>query len=56
MTLSGWKTYIVGCAIIIYGIAVRGFYENDWNGAVMLILEGLAIMGLRAGVSKAIKK
>lgn len=47
--LSGKKTYIVAVAMIVY--ALLGQYigkELDVN----LILEALAIAGLRAGISK----
>lgn len=41
--LSGKKSYIVGCLMIILGLL---------NGDNQLILEGLAIISLRAGISK----
>lgn len=41
--LSGKKTYIVGCLIIIYGIV----YQDQAK-----VLEGLSIITLRAGIAK----
>jgi len=41
--ISGWKTYIVGIAMIILG-----FYNNNYE----LVMEGLGLMALRAGIAK----
>ena len=41
--LHGWKSYIVGLAMI-----VLGFY----NGEYQMIIEGLGLMALRAGIAK----
>ena len=54
--LTGKKTYIVGIVTIIYAIAVTGWQGGDWQAAFTMILAALGGMGLRAGVSKAVKK
>lgn len=41
--LSGWKTYIVAVAMVIVGL-----YQKD----TQLVLEGVGLAALRAGVSK----
>jgi hypothetical protein len=41
--LHGYKSYIVGLAMI-----VLGFYNGDYQ----LILEGMGMMALRAGIAK----
>lgn len=41
--LQGYKTYIVGLAMI-----VMGFYNGDYP----LILQGIGMMTLRAGIAK----
>ncbi len=48
--LSGKKTYIVGGLMVAIGIVhiATGAGEEGWR----YILDGLAFMGLRAGVSK----
>lgn len=53
--LSGYKTYLVGIGFIIYGVGgfIAGIHDADMM--ITKCLEGLAFMGLRAGVSKAIK-
>jgi len=53
--LKGKKTYIVAALMVVY--ALLGYYlgELEHASTVNLCLEGLAIAGLRAGVSK-IKK
>jgi len=50
--LSGYKTYIVGVCFIVYGVA--GFFAGIHESDVLInrVLEGLAFMGLRAGISK----
>jgi len=53
--LSGYKTYLVGIGMILYGVGGYAAGLHDWDTALKLILEGLGLMGLRAGVSKAIK-
>lgn len=44
---SGKKTYFLGLAIVAWGI-----YQKD----MAIVLEGLALMGIRAGVAKLDKK
>ena len=51
--LTGYKTYIVVAAMIIYAVVVHGIYQGDWNAAVQLILEALALLGIRFGVKTA---
>ena len=41
--LKGWKTYIVGAAMIIVGL-----YQSN----IELVLDGFGLMALRAGVAK----
>lgn len=50
--LSGKKTYIVGVGMILYGVGGWVAGIHDYNTAIKMVLEALAIMGLRAGVSK----
>lgn len=56
--LSGFKTYIVAFLMVLVGVArILGFDLpitgwEDMSG-ITLVLEGLAIAGLRLGVSKA---
>lgn len=52
--LSGRKAYLCGTGLIIAGI-VEYIDTGDIGNAIKLILEGLGIMGLRAGMAK-IKK
>lgn len=49
--LSGKKTYIVGTIMVIVGLV---FYLNPFyrEQGAQLILEGLAIISLRAGIKK----
>jgi len=53
--LSGYKTYIVAIGMLLY--AWGGFVAgiHNWDTAIKMTMEALALMGLRAGVSKAIK-
>jgi len=50
--MNGRKTYIVGIAMIVYAVAGVASQSHDFNSAIELILEALAIMGLRHGISK----
>jgi len=49
--LKGKKTYIVALAMIAYAGVVHGWQNNDWVSANQLIMEALAISGLRHGVT-----
>lgn len=51
--LSGYKTYLIVAAMIVYAILglVLGYQESP--EVIRLILEALAIAGLRIGVAKA---
>ena len=49
--LKGYKTYIVGLGMILYGVGGLAAGIHDWDTASQFVLNGLAFMGLRAGVS-----
>jgi hypothetical protein len=49
--LSGYKTYIVGLAMIIYGLYLMAHGQSEQGNK--LIMEGLGLMALRAGVKKS---
>lgn len=49
--LSGKKTYIIGGITITYGIAL--FLTDQKEKGVQTILEGFAMMTLRAGITKS---
>lgn len=53
--LSGYKTYLVGIGFIVYGVGgfIAGMHDADMM--ITKVMEGLAFMGLRAGVSKVTK-
>lgn len=51
--LSGRKTYIVGAAMILYGVAGAVTGKHDFNSAVQFVLQGLGFIGLRLGVAKS---
>ncbi len=63
--LSGFKTYIIAGLMILSGLAeglggdgIAGFAGIDWMaiwGNLSIILEGLGLATLRAGVSKVLK-
>jgi len=50
--MNGRKTYIVGIAMIVYAVAGVASQSHDFSSAIELILEALAIMGLRHGIGK----
>ena len=52
LMLTGYKTYIVGAAFILYGVGGYIAGLHDMDTLIHRCLEGLAFMGLRAGVSK----
>jgi hypothetical protein len=52
-TLSGYKTYIVAAAMVLYGLSGLVLGEMDANAALTRILEGLGLSALRAGVKKS---
>ena len=57
--LAGYKTYIVGAAMLIVGIAqLVGVAIPDFSGqsAGDLLMQGLAIIFLRQGITNAIAK
>lgn len=50
MELKGKKTYIAGIALICYALGGAVAGKLDITVAVQLVLEALAIMGLRHGI------
>ena len=44
-TMSGWKTYLIGAAMIVLGLLREPMDER-------MLTEGLAFITLRAGVKK----
>lgn len=50
--LSGWKTYIVGICSVLYGLTGFILGKHDYDTMIQLVILGLGMMGLRAGVSK----
>ncbi len=50
--MNGRKTYIVGVGMILYAVAGVLLKQTDANEAITLIMEALAIMGLRHGIEK----
>lgn len=50
--LQGKKTYIVAAALVVY--AVAGVYTGQLtqDAAITLVLNGLGLSALRAGISK----
>lgn len=49
--LDGRKTYLAGIGLIGVGLAQIG--EENYQGGIEKIFEGVAIISLRAGVKKA---
>lgn len=49
---SGQKTYIVGAAMVLYGLSGGLLGEVDSSVAIELILQGMAIIALRLGIAK----
>ena len=45
--LQGKKTYAVAVIMLVYAVAVEGFFKNDWNSAGQIILQALGLAGLR---------
>ena len=57
--LAGYKTYIVGAAMLLVGIAqLVGVTIPDFSGqsAGDLLMQGLAIVFLRQGISNTVAK
>ena len=54
--IDGYKTYIVGLGMVAYAIIGALLEYHTWNDAAELIFQALGLMGLRHGVSKAVKK
>jgi len=48
--LSGYRTYIVGCAFVAFGVTGYVTGKLDQNQAVEAVLTGLGFMGLRAAI------
>jgi len=53
--LKGKKVYLIGAGMILYGVGGYVAGLHDWDTAISFISQGLLGMGIRAGVSKAIK-
>lgn len=51
--VSGYKTYTVAIATIIYGLVYYGFSQHDWSTAVSLVLGSAGLGALRHGVAKS---
>lgn len=52
MKIDGKKTYLVGGAMIAYGLIGLAFGWIDQESAVQLIGNGAGLMGLRHGLAK----
>jgi hypothetical protein len=50
--LSGYKTYLIGTAIVAYGVALLWQGQNEQG--MSRIMEGLGLIFLRQGVAKVI--
>lgn len=50
--MTGYKTYVVGIGMIVYGAIGTMLGYLDANAGTMIIMNGCAVMGLRHGVSK----
>jgi len=50
MNLSGYKTYLVAFAFIVYAIVIEGWQNNNWNSAIEIILTALGFGALRSGI------
>ena len=56
--MSGWKTWAAGIGSILAGLgmmaqSLSGQGEVDFNGAVQMIIAGLAIIGIGHKIEKA---
>ena len=52
---DGIKTYVVGVALICYAVGGLVAGKIDINAAIQAGLTGLGLMGIRHGISTAIK-
>lgn len=50
--INGKKTHIIAAAMLLYGLIVVGWGQNDWNTAADIILNALGLSALRHAVSK----
>ncbi len=50
--MSGYKTYIVAVAMLVYAVIGLALRYDEPTDSIRLILEALAIIGLRIGVAK----
>lgn len=48
--LKGWKTYGIAATMVVYAVVVVGFHGGDWASAGKLILEAMAMAGLRNAI------
>jgi len=51
-TYKGKKTYIVCALMVVYAVVGYALSKVDGGSATELVLEALAIAGLRAGVAR----
>jgi len=48
--IDGYKTYTVALAMALYAIIFIGWYSRDWPSAFKLLLEAMAMAGLRHAI------
>ena len=51
--LSGKRTYIIATLMLVYGLGGLALGELETTEVGRIVLEGLALVGLRAGIAKA---
>jgi len=51
MKLNGMKTYIIGCCMILFALFGLFLEKMGTTETLQLILEALAVMGLRHGIT-----
>lgn len=52
--LKGYKTYVVGTCMILYGLIGTFLDLHDYNSAAGFVSGGLVAMGLRDGINSKI--
>lgn len=50
MKLSGYKTYLVAFAMIVYAVVIEGWQNNNWALAAEMIFAALGFGALRSGI------
>lgn len=53
--LSGYKTYIVAVAMIVYALSGLYIHAMDQQTAALYIFNALGFSGIRAGITSALK-